>query len=138
MTSTISHAEIIDLKCYKSLNPSEVTITHLDSGNKETANSVKVQTYTEISKYDETEYKSPFMKVIANSKTMKFETIAIKQNNRTYQVECDGGSASVIKIGKIMVLNTKYLAGDVVSSEEGCGTGTISGTDLALKEEACQ
>lgn len=137
-TSLTLQAEELNLKCYNALNPQVVTIINMDNDDKEVAESVQIQTYIDVTKYDETVYKTPVMKVTAKSKTMLFSTVAIKEKGSKYQVECDGGSAKAITIGKIMVLNTAYLAGDVITDDEGCASGKIEASDLALHEETCE
>ncbi|WP_413293706.1 hypothetical protein ACLSU7_01250 [Bdellovibrio sp. HCB185ZH] len=131
LASSISFAKE---KCYQALNPQNITIT------SDATPEQKEKAHTANASMDVIDG-TPQITVKAQSKTYTFNTSAFnaeKSKPSEYIVDCDGGRVNAKVIGGILILNSKYMAGEITHGNEGCSEGSIAIKDLALEETACK
>lgn len=128
--NTIASAN--DERCFKAINPSHISIKTVDEKPEitESAVSASVKMISNES-----------LELKATSASLLFETFAILDpsnptNQSKFYVECDGGSLTAKFVNDILVLNSKYLAGEIKTTS-GCASGKVSFSDLAFEEIYC-
>ncbi|MFN3455385.1 MAG: hypothetical protein ACK41T_10540 [Pseudobdellovibrio sp.] len=114
--------------CYKVVNPQSVIIVGEANSGNVLDNKIEQALSVNVKIRDAKNSENPAnVAVTAKSKSLKFSTVATDIGDKRYIVECDGGSLQVIKNDKgQLTLATAGLRGDVVSSDEGCTTGSIT------------
>ncbi len=127
-------------KCYRALNPQNITISSHEDTKTERAVSARIKLETEKTIAPEGYEILPNIDFQARSKSMRFTTGAggyDQENPNTYYVDCDGGNVSVQVVGGIVVLNSERLSGEVKTSN-GCSTGSVTFSNLAFEEVTCK
>ncbi|WP_373999409.1 hypothetical protein [Bdellovibrio bacteriovorus] len=132
--TSISYGKV---SCFKALNPQSITIK-TESGKSEKAQAAQLIYQDEKSVDAEGVETPPHLHLRAQSKTLKFSTVAYQfDKGGDFLVECDGGKTSLIKKSSSLILTSDYLAGEVNSADEGCSTGEVAYRNLTMTPAPC-
>lgn len=132
--TSISYGKV---SCFKASNPQSITIK-TESGKSEKAQAAQLVYQDEKSVDGEGVETPPHLRLRAQSKTLKFSTVAYQfDGSKDFLVECDGGKTSLIKKSSSLLLTSDYLAGEVNSADEGCSTGEVAYRNLTMTPAPC-
>ncbi|WP_413582594.1 hypothetical protein [Bdellovibrio sp. HCB288] len=126
--------------CYKATNPQVITIKESE-GKERKESATSAQAIWEKESSEENGHIEPaYVKLNARSKNLRFSTMALRFPDGEpdkYYVECDGGFLTLTKTGTRLKLNSTFLAGEIQSSNDGCGMGEVKFKDLILVKTNC-